>query len=172
MQWQFHFEPERVEKIHAKELAKWRFDQLTQRFIYSTVQNGLTVERNIHLRFAKLPSGKTHINQNPTLEMHVGAGQILRESLQAQLDLPLSMQGTAGAGNGPQDIESPMTGKVLKTLVGVGDKVEKGQSILTVEAMKMENQILSPISGKIESLLKKVGESVNSGELLAVVVPE
>ncbi len=172
MQWQFNIGSETTKKISREELCHWHLDLNTQRLVRSSMQDGVTVERNIHLRFAKLPTGKTHISQSPTLELHIGAGQMRRQSLLVQLDLPLSMLAAGAAGSGPQDIESPMTGKVIKILISEGDKVEKGQAILTVEAMKMENQILAPITGKVENLAKKVGESVNSGELLAIISPQ
>ena len=52
-------------------------------------------------------------------------------------------------------------------LVKAGDKVEAGQGLLVVEAMKMQNEVRSPKTGTVERLLAKVGEPVNAGEVLA-----
>lgn len=70
---------------------------------------------------------------------------------------------------GRQQVIAPMPGKVVRLLVKVGDKVESGQGLLVVEAMKMQNEIRSPKSGTVERLLAKEGQPVNAGEVLAWV---
>ncbi|MGB6598461.1 MAG: biotin/lipoyl-containing protein [Candidatus Acidiferrum sp.] len=70
---------------------------------------------------------------------------------------------------GRQQIVAPMPGKVVRILVKVGDKVEAGQGLFVVEAMKMQNEIRSPKSGVVERLLVKEGQPVNAGEILAWV---
>ncbi len=64
------------------------------------------------------------------------------------------------------DIISPMPGLILKILVKEGDAVEKGDDILVLEAMKMENLLQAPSSGIIKSIKCEVGNSVNKGDLL------
>ncbi len=59
-----------------------------------------------------------------------------------------------------------MPGKVSKILVKEGDKVEKGQTIGIVEAMKMENEIHAPISGVVKGIYAKVGENITPDEVL------
>ena len=68
---------------------------------------------------------------------------------------------------GRQQIVAPMPGKVVRLLVKEGDRVEAGQGLLVVEAMKMQNEIRSPKSGTVERILAKEGQPVNSGEILA-----
>ena len=63
-----------------------------------------------------------------------------------------------------------MPGKIARVLVQAGEKVEVGQGLLVVEAMKMQNEIRSPKSGTVERLLVKEGQPVNAGEVLCVVV--
>jgi len=70
---------------------------------------------------------------------------------------------------GRQEIIAPMPGKVVRLLVAAGDRVDAGQGLLVVEAMKMQNEIRSPKSGKVERLLAKEGQNVNAGEVLAWV---
>ncbi|HYL61583.1 MAG TPA: biotin/lipoyl-containing protein [Candidatus Methylomirabilis sp.] len=70
---------------------------------------------------------------------------------------------------GRQQVLAPMPGKVIRVLVKVGDKVEAGQGLLVVEAMKMQNEIRSPKSGTVERLLALEGQPVNAGEVLAWV---
>src|ERR1700730_5469003 len=68
---------------------------------------------------------------------------------------------------GRQQITAPMAGKVVRLLVKSGEKVEVGQGLLVVEAMKMQNEIRSTKSGTVERLLVQEGQPVNSGETLA-----
>jgi biotin carboxyl carrier protein len=68
---------------------------------------------------------------------------------------------------GRQQIIAPMPGKVIRVLVKPGDKVEAGQGLLVVEAMKMQNEVRSPKTGTVERLLAKEGQPVNAGEVLA-----
>jgi biotin carboxyl carrier protein len=70
---------------------------------------------------------------------------------------------------GRQQIAAPMPGKVVRVLVNVGDRVEAGQGLLVVEAMKMQNEIRSPKTGIVERLLAKEGQPVNAGDVLCVV---
>jgi len=62
-----------------------------------------------------------------------------------------------------------MPGKIVRVLVVAGDKVEAGQGLLVVEAMKMQNEIRAPKSGTVERVLVSEGQAVNSGHVLAIV---
>jgi biotin carboxyl carrier protein len=70
---------------------------------------------------------------------------------------------------GRQQIVAPMPGKVVRLLVREGDRVEAGQGLLVVEAMKMQNEIRSSKSGIVERVLAKEGQPVNAGDVLCVV---
>jgi biotin carboxyl carrier protein len=70
---------------------------------------------------------------------------------------------------GRQQVVAPMPGKVVRLLVEVGHKVEAGQGLLVVEAMKMQNEIRSPKSGTVERLHVKEGQPVNAGEALCII---
>ena len=67
---------------------------------------------------------------------------------------------------GRQQITAPMAGKVVRLLVKFGEKVEVGQGLMVVEAMKMQNEIRSTKSGIVERLLAEEGQTVNAGETL------
>jgi len=85
---------------------------------------------------------------------------------------PRQWQGRRGGSveaEGRQQIVAPMPGKVVRLLVEQGAKVEAGQGILVVEAMKMQNEIRSPKTGTVERLLVIEGQAVNAGEAVAVV---
>ena len=61
---------------------------------------------------------------------------------------------------------SPMPGRVISVEVGVGDKVTKGQKLLTLEAMKMEHSLTAPFDGKVAELNAEAGAQVSEGTLL------
>ena len=67
---------------------------------------------------------------------------------------------------------SPMPGKVVKILVKQGDEVEKGQGLVIVEAMKMENEIKSPVKGKVEKVNFKPGDLVDAAQPILELKPE
>ena len=71
----------------------------------------------------------------------------------------------------PGDVAAPMPGRVTAILVGVGDTVAKGQTVLVVEAMKMETQIHAPIAGKVTAVLVAAGDAVNPDETLLRIEP-
>jgi biotin carboxyl carrier protein len=70
---------------------------------------------------------------------------------------------------GRQNVSVPMPGKIIAVLVAEGDKVEKGQGLVIVEAMKMENEVRCPINGEVKEVWVKTGDAVEAGAVLAVV---
>lgn len=70
---------------------------------------------------------------------------------------------------GRQNVSVPMPGKVIAILVAEGDQVEKGQGLIIVEAMKMENEVHSPIAGEVKEIKVKTGETVEGGAVLLIV---
>ena len=73
------------------------------------------------------------------------------------------------AGAGSIKVASPMPGKILDVKANVGDAVKKGQVILILEAMKMENEVVAPEDGTIASINVANGDAVESGAVLATL---
>ena len=68
-----------------------------------------------------------------------------------------------------EQIKAPMPGRVIAIEVEVGDAVESGQSIIIVEAMKMENELRAHVAGKVKEIRVNTGASVNKGDVLVVL---
>ena len=75
----------------------------------------------------------------------------------------------ASAPAGGEQITSPMPGNILSVNVSADDTVKKGQVLMILEAMKMENEIMSPCDGKVVSVSVAKGAAVESGTLLCVI---
>ncbi len=71
-----------------------------------------------------------------------------------------------GSGGGEGVVTAPMPGKILRILVKEGEEVKTGQGLITLEAMKMENEIPAPKNGTIKKILVKEGDTVNTGDPL------
>jgi biotin carboxyl carrier protein len=90
----------------------------------------------------------------------------------AELRDPRSLRGRRSAvadETGPKKLFAPMPGKVVRVLIGEQQAVEAGQSILVVEAMKMQNEIKSPKKGRVKKIVANEGANVNAGDVLAIV---
>ena len=68
-----------------------------------------------------------------------------------------------------RSVPAAVNGNVWKILVKEGDRVEKDQQIMILEAMKMEIDIVAPTSGTISKILTESGKSVEEGQVLAVI---
>ena len=63
-------------------------------------------------------------------------------------------------------VKAPIAGVIITVLVQEGEKVEKGQPVLILEAIKMEHEIVAPHDGTIQRILVKNGQAVKAGEEL------
>lgn len=66
-----------------------------------------------------------------------------------------------------KELRAPISGRIIEVLVKAGDDIKKGQQIVVLEAMKMQNHIYSPTTAKISELRVKEGQTVKTGEILA-----
>jgi len=78
-------------------------------------------------------------------------------------------QSASGHGDGVIQIVAAMPGKVVRLLVEVGEEVQAQQGIVTVEAMKMQNEMKSPKAGTVVAVNVHAGATVNAGDVLAVI---
>ena len=69
----------------------------------------------------------------------------------------------------PGDLHAPMAGRIIRVLAKAGDSVQAGDTLLILEAMKMEQQIAAPHDGTVASLLCEEGDQVAAGQELVVL---
>lgn len=90
-------------------------------------------------------------------------GPVLIASTSAYGVTPVSAKAPANPANG---VTAPISGTVVKVLVDEGSTVSKGDTLVVLEAMKMETEITAPHDGTIGAVAVGVGDAVNSGQVL------
>ncbi len=101
------------------------------------------------------------------LQVRVGTHEI-----EVRLSDPKRLRSAAGAGeqaDGIAEIKTAMPGKVVRILKAQGDAVEKGEGVIVIEAMKMQNEMRSPKDGVIKELRAAEGDSVKGGQVLVTI---
>ena len=81
---------------------------------------------------------------------------------------PAPAAASAAVGEGTK-VTAPMPGNILDVKVKTGDTVTKGQVLMVLEAMKMENDIVAPCDGTVTSVIAKKGDTVNASDALATI---
>lgn len=84
------------------------------------------------------------------------------------IETPKKPQAAAPAGAGA-NIEAPLPGTIIDVKVKVGDKVKSGDTVVVLEAMKMQNNIETDIDGEVTAVLVKQGDSVMEGTPLVTI---
>ncbi len=94
----------------------------------------------------------------------------IEEMTGAPAAAPVAAAPAAPAASGAgESITSPMPGNILAVNVAAGDMVKKGQVLMVLEAMKMENEIMAPHDGKVTAVAVTKGAAVESGALLCTI---
>ncbi|MEX2111337.1 MAG: biotin/lipoyl-containing protein [Gemmatimonadaceae bacterium] len=91
--------------------------------------------------------------------------EALDERTRAIRDLSAASAGPVG----PAPIIAPMPGLIVRVSVSVGDRVEAGQGVVVMEAMKMENELRATAAGVVKSVEVAAGTAVEKGALLVVL---
>jgi len=126
------------------------------------------------------PAGQRDARANRVYEVSsapgLGAGELQVHVGSAPVAVTLNgrrrwgqKQDGRGAGSGPQRVIAPMPGKIVRVLVNAGDRVSPRQSVVVVEAMKMENELRASREGTIAEIHVRQGMSVDAGTLLLVI---
>jgi len=130
---------------------------------YSILLDGRSVE--VRLDEAKSPDPEAHAYN---AMLYDGAYQFALVDPRRAL-----LSGDGGAGGGGGVLLSPMPGKIVKLLVKAGDQVQEGQTLLVMEAMKMQNELKTSTTGTVTTVHVLEGATVETGAtLVTVVAPE
>lgn len=102
----------------------------------------------------------------------IAAPQQVQQTAMAPAPAPASAPKAAApsaAGGDGEFVTAPIPGSILEILVKVGDQVDVGQTVVKMEAMKMENEINAPVAGEVKSILVNVGDAANQGQQLVEI---
>ena len=92
------------------------------------------------------------------------------EEVKGSIEVPKAAAPVAAApAAGDQNILAPIGGKVLDIKVKVGDKVNKGDTVVIIEAMKLENEVKSAFSGTVKDVRVTKGAMVQNKDVLIVL---
>ncbi|MFH2129971.1 MAG: biotin/lipoyl-containing protein [bacterium] len=94
----------------------------------------------------------------------ISSPQVAQTPVSSMPPQPTTPQPTAVAGG--DSVTAPIPGSILEILVKVGDSVETGQTVVKMEAMKMENDINATTSGTVKAIHVSIGDAVSQGQAL------
>ena len=116
------------------------------------------------------PIGGTHTVSQPATAAAAPTAPKPQPRAAAPAPAPVTPQAKAApVAAGAGALTSPMPGTIIKYVVSVGQAVKAGDTIVMLEAMKMESALPSPIDGKVKELSCKAGDRVTKGAVLAVI---
>jgi pyruvate carboxylase subunit B len=126
----------------------------------SAAASGYTVTVNGKAYAVKLDGGSASVN-----------GKSFNYEVKDGIDeKALSAASAVSAGSGKEHpVKSPLPGTVVRVVAQPGDNVASGQTIMVLEAMKMETEIKAPVEGVLASVAVKAGDLVASGQQIAVI---
>jgi biotin carboxyl carrier protein len=81
----------------------------------------------------------------------------------------LRTRGGSGTSAAGQTLKAPLPGKVTHVAVAVGDRVKRGDTVVVIEAMKMENEFKAAAAGTVTEVRVRPGQAVNPGDVLVLI---
>ena len=121
----------------------------------------------INNNFYEISSKKIDVDEYLLLVKGKKINTITRTELQERATK--LVEDAKASSNHHLDIKAPMPGMVLKIKKNAGDEIDSGDSILILEAMKMENDLKAPSSGKIKEIYVSEGSAVEKGDNLFLI---
>jgi len=137
------------------------------------VEGGAAIERDYSAVALGDERWSVLINGRSYAVTVLGASEVLINGRVFHVEVfdPRSLRGrrSAAEGSGPQTLAALMPGRVIRVLVAAGEKVEAGQGLIVVEAMKMQNEMKSPRAGRVVEVRAAAGATVAAGDILLVI---
>ncbi|MGB8541136.1 MAG: biotin/lipoyl-containing protein [Candidatus Acidiferrales bacterium] len=152
-----------IEMTHTGERARWTIDGR------AIDADAVEVSSGIYSILIAGQSFEARVAPQRDSELRVSVAD---REYRASIRNPRKWKRNRGLGaeaEGSQQLRAPMPGKIVVLLLKAGDRVDAGQAIVVMEAMKMQNEIRSPKSGIVERLLVAQGQTVTAGEVVAIV---
>lgn len=103
--------------------------------------------------------------------IHLGGFRFEVEALDERTRAIRQLAGSAARPAGPAALAAPMPGLVVRVLAQAGDRVQAGQGLVVIEAMKMENELRAPSAGIVRRVGVTAGSAVEKGALLVELDP-
>jgi biotin carboxyl carrier protein len=94
---------------------------------------------------------------------------VVEEAARAELRARARRDRGGAAKSGPLEIRAMIPGRIAAVAVIAGDSVEIGQTLLVIEAMKMQNELRAPRDGRVDRVSVGVGETIDLGDVLVVL---
>ena len=120
----------------------------------------VTIGREVHRVVAR--RGMTRGSYTLWVDGYRFEGEALDERTRAIRDITAA----SSKPSGPASVNAPMPGLVVRVSVAVGDKVQAGQGVVVMEAMKMENELRASAAGIVKAIHAEVGKAVEKGTVL------
>ncbi len=142
-----------------------------------------TVDGRIYELEASVPEPNVYLlkHENKVYEIFVSSKsdphdhvevKVKGEEFDIAIEDPRSLRGSgvnAESADGVSELRTAMPGKVVRIILEAGAQVAKGDGIIVVEAMKMQNEMKSPRDGSLKEIRFKEGDTVNAGDILAII---
>jgi biotin carboxyl carrier protein len=129
--------------------------RLTAQGIYSLLIDGVSYVADV-------------TDQDGACTVDVG-GESYAIQVEEQTRYIIRTRGGAAAGQGTQTLRAPLPGKISHVAVQPGDTVKAGDTLLVIEAMKMENEFKAGAAGTVAEIRVQAGQAVNAGDVLLVM---
>ena len=110
------------------------------------------------------------INNNNVGDFSIGVAPVAAPAAPAAAPAPVAAPAPAAAPvAGGTSVDAPMPGNIISVNVKAGQAVKRGDVLLILEAMKMENEIMAPCDGTVGSVSVAAGQTVQSGQQLLTI---
>lgn len=134
----------------------WEVDaRLTPQGIYSLLVDGVSYVADV-------------ADQDGATIVDVG-GETYTVQIEEETRYTIRTRGGMGVGHGAQTLMAPLPGRITHVAVRPGDRVGPGDTLVVIEAMKMENEFKASTAGTVTEVRVEPGQAVNAGDILVVI---